>query len=389
MNKNIIWLILLLVLSACNKGKKSYERISEIDKTFSIEDQGKYNLSDLFMDYSVTLLKGDLIGNIRKIIPYKDKIYFLTGSGHYRFYYYDTTTQKASPIMGKGKGANEMMAISTIKLFQDTLYAFDEIRRDMRRFHLDGSFIDKIDPGDIYEDFEFIDENTLVGYKDVKHAAQRSDEYKISVIKNYKEKNKREVINSYFPLTMLADERSVLAFNLYKTSDSDSSVSFSHPFTDTVYRISKTSISAKYRFDFKGNGIPYKKYQDTKMMFNSFFNYIKKSDKIWNLKNLYENSRFIFFNYNIGSKTHSCFIDKKSGNVVSGFQFVDDIISKSVTHHFSYDFLPLYMDEKSLYVVAQPYYFIDEIQIENLIKPTPLTELSIESNPIILKLNFK
>ena len=164
------------------------------------------------------------------------------------------------------------MAISTIKLFQDTLYAFDEIRRDMRRFHLDGSFIDKIDPGDIYEDFEFIDENTLVGYKDVKHAAPRSDEYKINIIKNYKEKNKRETINSYFPLTMLADERSVLAFNLYKTSDSDSSVSFSHPFTDTVYRISKTSISAKYRFDFKDNGIPYKQYKNIKISSDEFLN---------------------------------------------------------------------------------------------------------------------
>ena len=104
---------------------------------------------------------------------------------------------------------------------------------------------------------------------------------------------------------------------------------------------------------------------------------------------MYENSRFIHFSYMMGEKFHSCFIDKKSENVVSGFQFVDDIISKSVTHHFSYDFLPLYMDEKSLYVVAQPYYFIDEIKIENLIKPTLLTELSIESNPVILKLNFK
>ena len=113
---SVFCFILLIILSACNKGKKTYKRISEIDRTFSIEEQGKYNLSDLFTDYSVTLLKGDLIGNIRKIIPYKDKIYFLTGSGQYRFYYYDTTTQKTLPIMGRGKGANEMMAISTIKL---------------------------------------------------------------------------------------------------------------------------------------------------------------------------------------------------------------------------------------------------------------------------------
>lgn len=289
--------------------------------------------------------------------------------------------------MGRGKGANEMVAISTIKLFQDTLYAFDKIRQDMRRFHLDGTFIDKINPGDGYDDFEFIDEKTLVGYKDIKHAQYR-DEYKIGIIKNYKDKNKREVINSYFPLTMHSFERNIISNNnLYSTFDNN--IHFTHAFTDTVYSINRDGISAKYRFDFKENGIPYRKYQDKKIMFNSFFNYIKKSNKVWYLKNLYENSRIIFFNYNIGSKTHSCFIDKKSGNVISGFQFVDDIISKSVTHHFSYDFLPLYMDEKSLYVVAQSYYFIDEIQIENLIKPTDLTELSIESNPVILKLNFK
>ena len=123
------------------------------------------------------------------------------------------------------------------------------------------------------------------------------------------------------------------------------------------------------------------------MDLSEFSDYRIKENKIWFVI-VRENSNYIFFTYIVGKKLHSCFINKSSGRVVSASQFVDDIISKSVTHHFSSDFFPFYMDEKSLYIVAQPYYFIDELQMENLIKPTPLTGLSIESNPVILKLNF-
>ena len=247
-------------------------------------------------------------------------------------------------------------------------------------------FIDKINPGDAYEYFEFIDENTLVGYKGINYE-QYGNEHKINIIKNYKEENKREVINACFPLSRDLFERGIRSDNLYRNADN--SVSFTHPFTDTVYSISKTGgISAKYRFDFKDNEIPYKQYADPRMGLSEFSDYRIKENKI-GFVIVQENSKFIFLTYRVGAKLHSCFIDKSSGRVVSGSQFVDDIISKSVTHHFSSEFFPFYMDEKSLYIVAQPYYFMDELQMENLIKPTPLTELSIESNPVILKLNFK
>ena len=381
--RNVTWVILVIVLIACNSRKEAYKGISEADSVFSIEDKGKYNLSDFFTDYSAVLLRGDLIGNIQRLIVCKSKMYFLASG---QFYYYDSLTQTTRLILGRGKGPNEMMSITAIKVFQDTLYAFDNIRKDMRRFHLDGTFIDKINPGDAYEYFEFIDENTLVGYKGINYE-QYGNEYKINIIKNYKEENKREVINAYFPLSRDLFERGIRSDNLYRNADN--SIGFTHPFTDTVYSISKAGgISAKYRFDFKDNGIPYKQYADPRMNISEFSDYLIKENKI-GFVIVRENSRFVFFTYVVGKKLHSCFINKSSGGVVSASQFVDDIISKSVTHHFSSDFFPFYMDEKSLYIVAQPYYFMDELQMENLIKPTALTELSKESNPVILKLNFK
>lgn len=380
--RNVTWVVLLILIIACNGRKEAHKGISEADSVFSIEDKGKYNLSDFFTDYSAVLLRGDLIRTIQRLIVCKSKMYFLASG---QFYYYDSLTQTARLILGRGKGPDEMMSITAIKVFQDTLYAFDNIRRDMRRFHLDGTFIDKINPGDAYEYFEFIDENTLVGYKGLTYG-QHGNEYKINIIKNYKEENK-EVVNACFPLSQDLFERGIRSDNLYRNADN--SISFTHPFTDTVYSISKAGgISAKYRFDFKDNGIPYKQYADPRMGLSEFSDYRIKENKI-GFVIVRENSKFIFFTYMVGKKLHSCFINKSSGRVVSGSQFVDDIISKSVTHHFSSEFFPFYMDEKSLYIVAQPYYFMDELQMENLIKPTPLTELSIESNPVILKLNFK
>jgi len=295
-------------------------------------------------------------------------------------------------LIKKGKAPEECNTIGNIYIENKNINIYDRILSIIFTYNENGQLINRTKVEGEFEETINIDANSSVFYNFF-------GENLITIFENSDYSTGKKFLPNFKP--EIASERYFHQnIALYKFGDT---TCLFKPFSDYVYNITKTDVLPRYKFELGKHKVPQNLYENPTIKLIEFVNECKSSDYIWNINNFYESKNFIFFTFSFGARKYFAFYDKLKNKCFSSNKFYDDVATYIEENEIPYYFVPIGVDEDCIYFVAEAFHLIDNLAnlkdnkpaIYNKIteKEADLskiyTDLSLDSNPIIIKYTFK
>lgn len=239
MNK-ILYFTLLLLLFSC----KNHEKESVKSQDVIVVDIDNVSLSSLpaindfdFVNLEVT--EASMLADIGKVISYKDKLYVLSIAEPTVFIF--SKLGKFEQKIQKGQGPGEILSVSDLAVYNDTLFVLDNYR-NIKMYSLEGEYLkDKMILKSPYFSFAL---NTGGMYLFDPNINVKSD-FNLCFVPNTGEREEFLKKDKSFR------DISILNYNTFTNSEY-----VVWPLSNIIYKMnSKGEVNPIYEFDFKGKWI--------------------------------------------------------------------------------------------------------------------------------------
>ncbi len=375
--KKVIIISIIFLLTSCGKNSG---RQNNNSTTITIDiDKPSLN-SKIFNNLEMIKIQGGPVGKIRKLYPINDDYVFSVASGKDRAYLFKPSNDSLIPLIAKGDGPEEVVDVTS--LYVDALNHIniqDMIRKKL--YIIDATSLSKEEVvlPDFFDEITSLNSSTFVGYKKVPY---NEKDYKITTFQKDDNGNFKTIFENFTISNHLEERDFAQQKAIYNYKDS---IRFTQPFSDTIYTINSNTVSAKYIIDFLDKELPYKLYNNKNLDLMQFVQKLRKNNYIWNISSVLENKAYVFLSYRYGAEPDPYFsIYNKLTTQTTTFKNLNlqDMIAIKPSG-FNEDFYPVHMDDDAFYVIAEPYFLI-----ENNITSYKEHSISYEDNPFILKLSF-
>ncbi len=275
MIKKYIFLLVIIALLSCNKNNEFIENSNCSNVT--IHDIKKYNIlkySDLFDSIRLVKLETSdqcLIGNINRIVNYKNKFYILDRQIAKALFVFNDCGKFCGRIGKIGKGPGEYINPDYFHIdpISEEILIYDRFKNEIISYNINGNFKNTQKLKNRIDAFSTINSEYLALYFNY---------YGNEDIKNLPKHN-LHIINRKGKVQFESFNRSDSKIPNIEYSNSffcnEEDVLFNPSFENRIFAIDSNRISVKYRFDFGSKSIS-----------NEFLESIVKSEK--SKKDVYE-----------------------------------------------------------------------------------------------------
>lgn len=254
-----------------------------------------------------------LIGNVSKVIAYKDKIYIKDRFVASKIYIFDATGRFITTVSSTGKGPGEYMSLEDIAIdsYKDELLVNDTANKKILVFDLGGEFLREFKIPYWASNIYALRESYLFNLyqEELDHNLLLMDKESLEIRKDM-----------FFPAVLGRDGVGLNApFFEYSTE-----VLFTFSLIDEIYNITDIeagNIRTKYILDFK-EVPPIEAIINKENM--EVYEFLTSSDYCYHSFLINETSRWLLFNFMLGDKKKFAFYDKKEKSIHLG---------DSVTNH--------------------------------------------------------
>lgn len=410
--KCILCFALIAMLSSCHSGvnqdgfQEQNLNISELNElkinsegitvikvhsdSWKKPPKGIFNLIDTMFAVRLETNSRNIIGNIDEINIYNDRIYVLDKRMARMIYAFDLNGNFIGPIGQRGRGPGEYQILGgmAIDKVNDELIVVCVAKRKILRYDLVGNFLGDIDVQVAFVDFKILENGNFVLLAGDEPNAHLGEEMSRRII--YITDNGGNII-SYGPkyCTYFEDVKMSRLGNLMVQNNV---ISYSYKFSDTIFQVNNTEITAKYKIDLGPYSLDRERLKNL-----STLDFIDVSNRLNNpirfMGNHFQTEDFFLFQIAVNEIVFSLYYHKKSNRLFS-----------SLTNPTNEDFL------WGSWVASYRDYFIASAdahsilsQIENIRKNNPSQlpkiyaklsldenfEISDTDNPILLFFRLK
>lgn len=238
----------MLLYVSCQKGKTGAEEYETI-----VVDLDRMEASPgeaAFSDFSVVRLEvtdESMLGDVAKVVCYGNRLYVLSMMDPTVFIF--DKSGKFKSKLGKGQGPGEVIFVSDVTVYNDTLFVLDNYR-SVKAYDLDGHFYgEKKQLKDPYFSMYFTPEGLYLMEPNI----NRRSEHNLHVLKN----NGEEEL--YLPKNKWLQEVSIASYYAMR----DRYIVW--PLSDKVYRIEEKTgrVYPVYWIDFKGKWIEAQEFKES------------------------------------------------------------------------------------------------------------------------------
>lgn len=330
----------------------------------------------------------NLLGNISKLIPLKDKWMIVDDRTHSIFFFTDKG-KYLYKISKQGIAPGEYVQMRSVAVDEigDRLFVMDQNR--VLVYNMKGEFKDDFKLNFFCTDFAYVGNDMLACYCD----------YNV----NRKMMNKRGEI----PLLVLYDlsshetypycygsasitQSEVIDYHSLFPSNDGIGVMCTYPFSDVVYEISSDVVSGKYIVDFGKENKERQEKLETLLKEEALSAHDVSEGKkgypdFWVLHGCMESEDIMYVGYNnyAQGRVGSFLMDKKSNKHIEGFATHGWPIKNDLDK--GYALIPMALKGRNFYTVVPPFYFVDKKdEITDTRLHGIIENLTGEENPIIM-----
>lgn len=385
----LFYLAFMALLFSCSNTKDDATEYIKIDIVNST-----INASDIFSKVDVFKIEGIILGKIKKIIEHDNFIYIHTSSGEKRIHLFDKTTGDIVKSIGIiGKGPNEFHNVKNIFVFNNSLFAYDFMKKNIHQFTLNGERLSVIKLPDFAEDVNFTDTNTLVLYKTGRSSPDSKKEYKVNVYDFPTLALKKQ----FYPLQLVEEERSFSQLNIIlRVGDK---LLLTEPFSNVIYEIQTNGLDTFCSFDFDHFGLPTEQYENENLDLSEFIRYCRNSNSVWNINNVLSNGERVFFTFYHQEQLYSCLHSVNTKETLTYTSFNEDLLINAIipTSGFKLEIKPAYISEEAIFFIIEPSFLASvlsnaDVEYQKNGSKVHITEslsLDLLGNPLIFKYYFK
>lgn len=310
------FVLLMVLLLSCQQQERTNNNDAEIIQISKKEirdeiDVGKMVEEVRYVELETT--EESLIGNVSKVIAYKDKIYIKDRFVASKIYIFDATGRFITTVSRIGKGPGEYMNLDDIAVdtYRKELLVSDASSQKIIVFDLEGEFLREFKiPYWVSGVFALQNHYLLYLHN------TNNEKYNLLVV----DKQKTKIVNKLFPLVMGRDG----VINTIPFFEFSNETLFTFSMVNEIYNITDIeagSIKTKYIFSF--DETPTLKAIENKSS-EEIYNFMIDQSYCYFPFFINETSRWLLFNFMLGDKKKFAFYDKKEKSIHLG---------DSVTNH--------------------------------------------------------
>ncbi len=394
----IVFVASILLLLSCYKQNKLTPS-GEINITIDVNPNNVLNqlkASELFSDISYIPLEtnnNSLVGNISKLIKYKDRFYITDNDITHSIFCFSETGKFLFKINRVGTGPGEYVNLSdfSIDYDQNKLLVYDNSMKRILHFSLNGDYVESHAINFHLFRFSYIANGYFAFYNDFTKSNKEllnKGVYPNLIITDRDYKIVKTGMNYSEDVNFSAIPMLPQCFNRYDSK----TISLISSLNDTIYHISDTALTYHLNINFKNNQrreIIYNMMNDPDLEIDAITNFIQDNN-ICDIFFFVESKQKVFFVYSISSDTHYVFYDKNTKELKdvvfkSGrdFPIINDIDGSGFT-------MPIISDGNLFYGIVSPdelFKLQDEVLYSNAPNKQRIRELLKQvledDNPII------
>ncbi len=314
--KNLVILVFIgFLLFTCNQGKDdtNSEKILQYNVCdWEVESVIPIKIIKEIRFLALETNKDNLIGNIDKIVAFKENIYILDTKYRKDILVFDRQGKYIKKIGNFGRGFGEFIRLTDFNIDgeKNNLVVLDSQMHKLLFYDLTSGFCVQEFKLDFWaHNFIIQDEKTFIFYS----KAQRSKENYLIAKLNLNNKNCKWFIeqDEY-------DTRISPRFSMFQSENNY----FTSYFKDIVYRITDNGIEPFVKFDFGQQKIPSDRLKKIeKHNVDEYLKLMNEKDWTYNIENFLESGDFLTFNFILkGSLTFAVY-SKKSKEFNHGIHF--------------------------------------------------------------------
>ncbi|MDR0795632.1 MAG: 6-bladed beta-propeller [Tannerella sp.] len=392
MNKFSCVLLIILTLNCllilgCKKNTKEEKQSKTIELLPT--KSGQIKLSQIFSKAEVLNFNtNDIVyTKPKKLLVKNNRFYLLSKNAIIVF---DITGNLVLYLSKIGIGPGEYIEISDFLVEDnDNILINDSQGRKMIRYDSQGEFIKAIRHDLVsFNLFKINDEI----YLNSGHYINPQSGYRVNV---WNEKNS-SIDQKYLKQEQTVAYLSVLEYTNF--SFFKDTLSFSHSFSNIVYQLENNEEKPRLRIDFGKHNLP-KNFTKNHTNLNLFMENLWSSSYASRIDGYREGNSFLFFAYTFQAKRPFFWLSKIDNKQFHFDKFEDDFLFPGVIQKTGYDCLPIFIDEKYLYIAIEAYRFIELFEesrimndgnfeyqhlLANIIK-----QIDAESNALVIRYEIK
>lgn len=384
MKKYFLYLTFLFLYSCSNNKSNIDYDCKTINVDLDITNQKEF--TDFFELKNIIKLEtssNHLIGQISKVISYKNKFYLQNSSPFQGVFIFDTTGTLISDLKQTGKGPGEFVFISDISVnkYSDQLEVYDRGKQKFIQYDLLGNYLNEFKFDFYFNSFYSISENIKAITVANEKVEFNSQTYNSNF---YIIKDLNKII--YNDLPIIFEDLNLFQNNFSQYQDS---ALLYMPLDNYIYNITMDyKLMPRYFIDFGDRNLNMKNI-NTKDMYK-IIPQIRESDAATFISGYWEFNSHIVFRFLYQKKLNLCYYDK-----VKNKSFVFNDLGNTLFSSFLNEPIFIMNNELSFLINAQTVidFFNDKKNIKFKEKFKRLYEKSLEldelSNPLILSFSYK
>jgi len=344
------------------------------------------NLDIIFLETAPNCL----IGDVYKFIAFQDMLY-IQDLRNNALFVFNNKGKFLFKLAKSGRGPGEFHELRDFQIDENAdIYILTYLK--IMHYSPDGKFIDEFN-------FNFINRNNAFNLNPTNFIITDDHEYyfwggTVGIDNNlnglhyamYKLNRNKKIKEKYFKI-----KRKIMGGRrFYKNGD----YYYLRPFTDvdTIYKIDKYGIDPAYFIDFGRNSLPENYFPNS---FNKQFGVkrfkLHETNYCYNIDNIYETSKFIYFTFFQKRELKNVLYSKESGRVISGrlklFNCVSPYFFIGVKNEQFVSIIEPYMLDDKLKNMEVPFCFPEMQNGANKIKR--LIEVKDTDNPLVFIVELK
>lgn len=243
--RKILYFIIILIFISCKKKQEDFIDCQIVKIDLDAEIPSKMPASEQFSFLNLELTDESMLADIAKVIKYNDKLYILSTSEPTVFIF--NSSGKFEKKLRQGQGPGEVIFVSDMELYNDTLYILDKYRQ-IKMYDLGGSYIqDKLSMKEPYFSLCFTSGGMYLFDPNI----NKKSDYNLRFIANNGDEK------SFLPKDKWLKDINILAYNpIY-----DGFVVW--PLSNIIYKVGLNGdVRPAFNFDFNGKWISNQEYKE-------------------------------------------------------------------------------------------------------------------------------